>query len=70
MVHYVWIKVTINVLGLAKVIIDVVLHYYEVLESIVTDQSSLFISKFWSLLYYFLEIKRKLSIAFHPQMDG
>ncbi len=70
MVHYVPVKVTINVSDLAEVIIDVVVHHYRVPESIVTDQDSLFTSKFWSSLCYFLEIKRKLSIAFRSQTDG
>ncbi len=30
----------------------------------------LFTSKFWSLLCYFLGIKKKLSTAFHPQTNG
>ncbi len=69
-VHYVPVKVTINAPGQAKVIIDVVVHHHGVPELIVTDQGSLFTSKFWSLLCYFLGIKRKLSTAFHPQTDG
>ncbi len=31
---------------------------------------SVFSSKFWSSLYYFLEIKWKLSTTFHPQTDS
>ncbi len=70
MVHYVPVKVMIDALGLAKVIIDVVVCHHRVSESIVMDQGSLFTSKFWSLLCYFLGIKKKLSTAFHPQIDG
>ncbi len=70
MVYYVPVNVTINVPGLAEVIIDVVVRHHGVLESIVTDRGSLFTSKFWSSLCYFLGIKRKLSTAFHPQTDG
>ena len=70
MVHYEPVKVTIDTLGLVKTILNVVVYHQEVLESIVTDRGLLFISKFWSLLYYFLGIKKKLSIAFHPQIDG
>ncbi len=70
MVHYVPVKVTINALGLAEVIIDVVVHPHGVPESIVTDRGSFFTSKFWSLLCYFLGIKKKLSTAFHPQTDS
>ncbi len=69
MVHYIPIKVTINASGLAEVIINVVVRHHGISESIVMDQSSLFTSKFWSLLYYFLGIKKKLSTAFHPQTD-
>ncbi len=70
MVYYEPVKITINTPGLAEVIIDLVVHHHGVLESIVTDQDLLFITKFWSLLYYFLSIKKKLSTAFHPQTDG
>ncbi len=37
MVHYVPVKVTINALGLAEVIINVVMRHHGVPESIVTD---------------------------------
>ncbi len=37
MVYYVPVKVTINAPGLAKLIIDVVVHYHGAPESIVTD---------------------------------
>ncbi len=70
MVHYIPVKVTINVPGLAKVIINGVIRHHGVPKSIVTDQGLLFISKFWSLLCYFLGIKRKLSTAFYPQTNG
>ena len=70
MVHYKLVKVTINAPSLAKVIIDVVIRHYGLRDLIVTDRGSLFTSKFLSSLYYFLGIKRKLSIAFHPQTDG
>lgn len=70
MVHYEPVKVTIDVAGLAEVIIDVVVRHHGLPESIVTDLVFLFISKFWSLLRYFLGIKRKISTAFHAQTDG
>ena len=70
MVHYEPVKVTIDTPGLAEVIIDVVIWHHGLPNSIVTDRSSLFTSKFWSSLYYFLGVKRRLSTAFHPQTDG
>ena len=70
MVHYEPVKVTINAPGLAKVIIDVVVWHHGLLDSIVSDRGSLFTSKFWSSLCYFVGIKRRLLTAFHPQIDG
>ena len=69
-VHKKLVKVKIDVLSQVEMIINVVVHHHGVLKSIVMDQSSLFISKFWSLLSYFLGIKKKLSTIFHPQIDG
>ena len=70
MVHYKLVKVTIKALSLAEVIIDILIRHYGLPDSNVINQRSLFTSKFWSLLCYFLGIKRRLSTAFHPQTDG
>ena len=70
MVHYEPVKITIDAPGLAEVIIDVVVRHHGLLDSIITDWGSLFTSKFWSLLCYFLEIKKRLSMAFHSQTNG
>ena len=70
MVHYEPNKVTINASGLAKVILDVVVWYHGLPNSIVSDKGSFFTSKFWSSLCYFRGIKRRLSTTFHPQIDG
>ena len=56
MVHYKPVKITINATGLAKVIIDMVVQYHGFADSIVTYKSSVFTSKFWSFLCYFLGI--------------
>ena len=53
MVHYKLVKVTINISGLAKVIFDMVVWHYDLLDSIVSNRGSLFTFKFWSLLCYF-----------------
>ena len=65
MVNYKPIKVIIDASGLAKVIIDVVVWHHGLPDSIVTNRSSLFISKFWSSLCYFLRVKQRLSTAFY-----
>ncbi len=46
MVNYKSVKITINAPSLAKVIINIVVWHHRVPESIMTDQSSLFTSKF------------------------
>ena len=70
MVHYELVKVTINAPGFAEIIINIVVKHHGLLDSIVTDWELFFTSKFWSLLYYFLSIKRKLSTVFYLQTDG
>ena len=67
MVHYKPVKMTIDARSLAEVIIDVAVCYHSLPELINTNRGSLFTSKFWLLLYYFLSIKRRLSTAFHLQ---
>ena len=69
MVHYKPVKVTIDALGQAEVIIDMVVRHHGLPDSIVTNRGSLFASKFWSSLCYFLRVKQRLSTAFDPQTD-
>ena len=70
MVHYKPVKITLDALGLAKVIIDLVVYHYLLPDSKVTNRGFLFILKFWLLLCYFFGIKWRLFTAFHPQTDG
>ena len=70
MVYYKLVKVTIDTSGLAEVIIVMIVKYYSLPDSIVTNRRLLFTSKFWSLLCYLLSIKQKLSIAFYLQLNG
>ena len=70
MMHYKPVKVTINTLGLAEVILDMIVWHHGLSDSIVSDKGSLFTSKFWSSLCYFLGIKQRLSTFFHPQANG
>ncbi len=68
-VHYKLVKVTINVPALVEVIIEAVVRHHGLLDSIVNNQGSVYTLKFWSSLYYFLGIKRKLSTAFPPRTN-
>ena len=69
MIYYKLVKITIDALKLAKVIIDVMVQHNSLPDSIVNNQSLIFILKFWSLLYYFLGIKQCLSTAFYLQTN-
>ena len=66
MVYYKPIKVTINASELAEVIINVVVKYHGLSDSIISDWEPIFTSKFWFSLCYFFGIKQQLSTTFHP----
>ncbi len=61
---------TIDALALVEVVIEAVMQYYGLPDTIVSDWGSVLTSKFWSSLYYFLGIKRKLFTAFNLQTDN
>ena len=70
MVYYEPVQTTITAPVLRKVIFNVVVEYYSLSNSIISDCSSVFTSKFWFSLCYFLTIKQRLCTAFYPQTDG
>lgn len=70
MIYYKLIKTIIDAVGLVEVIIDMLIKYHGLPELIISDQSSLFTSKFWSLLYYFFDIKQNLFTIFYLQING
>lgn len=59
------IKTTINLAKLAKIIIYMIIKYYNLWDSIISNKNLLFTSKFGSSLCYFLGIKQKLSTVFY-----
>lgn len=56
MIYYELVKIIIDALGLAKIILDVVVRYHGLPNSIVSNRGSVFTSKFWLSLCYFLAI--------------
>ncbi len=70
MVYYEPVKVTINAPALAELINETAVWHHGLPDSIVSDCGSVFTSKFWFSLCYFLGIKQKLSTAFYPQTNG
>lgn len=57
-VDYKLVKVTINVPELAEVIIKIIMRYYNLLNSSISDCKVIFMSKFLFLFCYFFDIKR------------
>ena len=68
-IHYKPIKVIINSARLVKVIINVIVWYHGLPDSIMTNKNSSFTSNFWLLLCFFLAIKHWLFIAFYLQIN-
>ena len=56
--------------ALARLFLDHVFRLHGLLDTIVSDRGSQFLSAFWEHLTSSLGIKRKLSTAYHPQTDG
>lgn len=68
--YYKPVNITVDISKLAKIIINVVIRYYDIPDIIIIDKSLIFILKFWLLFCYFIKIKQKLSIAFYSQING
>ena len=56
--------------AMARLLLDHVFQLHGLPETIVSDRGPQFISSFWEYLTRSLDIKRKLSTAYHPQTDG
>ena len=59
-----------NALTTAKLFRDHVWCQHGLPSSVISDRGSIFASHFMGELYKILEIKQKMSTAFHPQTDG
>ena len=56
--------------GFARMYLDHVIRLHGNPQSLVSDRGSIFTSHFWSSLAKMMNVKSKLSTAFHPQTDG
>ena len=57
MARYILIMKTIDIIGLINLFIDEVAIQYEISANIVSDRDSVFISNYWSEIYYDFNIK-------------
>ncbi len=70
MTCYLSTKKTLTVVKLAKLFFEKIALRYEILNDIVIDKDSLFISAFWSKICYHVKMKQWLSIIFHSQTNN
>ena len=57
-IYYKLVKIVIDALRLAEMIIIIVIQYHGFPNSIISNRRAIFIFKFWFLLYYFFNIKK------------
>ncbi len=69
MTRYLFTKKTLTVVELAELFFEQIALKYEILNDIIIDKDSLFISAFWSKICYHVKMKQRLSIIFHSQTD-
>jgi hypothetical protein len=55
----------IDIEGLAKLLFDSLVQFFTMPKHVISDQGSLFTSKFWGTICHYLGVKCKLSTAFH-----
>ena len=70
MVKYFPTREIIKTPELADLFVTKIIMQYKSPELIVTDRGSLFTSEYWSMFYYSLMIRKKLSTAYHSQTDS
>ncbi len=69
MMHYLFMKKTLTVVELAKLFFEKIVLRYEISNDIIINKDSLFISTFWSKIYFHAKMKWWLSTVFHSQTD-
>ena len=68
--HFVPYNETLDAPGLAWLFLDHIFYYHGLLDSIILDQGSTFVSTFWKELTALLQIEHKALMAYHPQTDS
>ena len=69
MVHFFPLS-SLEPLPVAQAYIQNVVRLHGLPQNIISDRGSTFVSKFWTQLCSALDVKRKLSTAYHPETDG
>ena len=69
MMCYLFMKKNLTVVKLAKLFFEKIALRYEILNDIIIDKDSWFISAFWSKICFYAKMKWWLSIIFHLQTN-
>lgn len=69
-IHHKLVQITINATGHPKIFIHKIIRHYSLLDSIISNQISVFISNCFLFICYFREIKQKLSAVLNLQIDS
>ena len=67
--HFIAFKKTYNAKQLKYIILNKLIHYHGIFKKIMSDKNKLFIFNYWRILILMLEIKLKMSTAYHSKMD-
>ena len=70
MARYIAIRKSMDTAELADIYINIIFKDFGCPKGITTDKGSLFTNKFWGTLMWYLQIRRRLNIAFYPQTDS
>jgi len=70
LVRYILVRKTIDAAQLAELFIRYIYKDFGCPKGITTDRGTVFTSKFWGTMMWYLKVRRRLSTAFHPQTDG
>ena len=69
MAYYIPVQKDINIKELAQVFLQKIIYLYNISHSIILDRGLILISSYQKIFYYYLLLKAKFSIVFHPQTD-
>ena len=70
MVRYLLTIKKIDVVKLLNLFYKKIALKFDIFDDVVIDRESVFTSAFWSEVCFQWKVKRRLSIVFHPQIDG
>jgi hypothetical protein len=68
--HFLGLKYHFTIVQVAHALLDNVIKLHGLPKSIVSDRDKVFMSVFWQTLFCLLQVKLKLSTAYHPHMSG